>query len=46
MDDGNSDQLRGDPAGGATALDWFFANLNAGQDTIADQNVPGSEQVN
>jgi hypothetical protein len=39
LDDGGSDVLRGDPANTALSpseLDWFFANLAAGHDTIAD----------
>jgi hypothetical protein len=36
LDDGGSNALQGDPTGGPTARDWFFADLAAGHDTIAD----------
>jgi Ca2+-binding RTX toxin-like protein len=37
LDDGARNTLRGDPPGGPTGLDWFFANLATGHDTIADK---------
>jgi hypothetical protein len=36
LDDGASNTLRGNPAGNEGALDWFFADLAAGHDTIVD----------
>jgi Ca2+-binding RTX toxin-like protein len=40
-DDGSPDVLTGGPG-----LDWFFANLAPGQDTMTDLNNGGPEQVN
>jgi Ca2+-binding RTX toxin-like protein len=40
LDDGGQNKLRGEPVGtpepGGNELDWFFANLASGHDTIAD----------
>jgi hypothetical protein len=38
LDDHRRDVLRGDPVG-KSALDWFFADLTVGQDTILDRKT-------
>jgi hypothetical protein len=46
LDDGGKNTLRGDPGSepGGNELDWFFANLATGHDTIPDKDP--SEVVN
>jgi hypothetical protein len=48
LDNGAKNVLRGEPVGvpepGGAELDWFFANLKRGRDTIAD--LAAAEMVN
>jgi Ca2+-binding RTX toxin-like protein len=46
LDNGHANKLRGDPGSepGGAELDWFFANLATGHDTIAD--LASGEVVN